>query len=340
MAKGKGARVKWGSEDSSPAHSSADDDGDDYIREASEDMSNEDSEKNVAFGLESDSEESPTKRGAKKRKGENQKARVPKKKRESEDLTMVLQMLKEQQVETSKISKGFAELTSEVDTMRAARDLKTSKVRTEKTRKQINEDSESDDNKEKETNIAFINNKSVNDKNQTDKGAPKDNNNNQDLLPFIKAYAKGESTPIESAETEHEKKGGEETKEAATAEEVTANGDMKNALVAVCEKDKEKHVAALSEHQMSLEKEWSWADLTEEEKEDHKQNLLSVCTNDEERDVACLSEPDMQKKAQEKLKAKEYDAGMKIMQTWLQLHTRLAILVEEKSKKQFEFCCY
>ena len=109
-----------------------------------------------------------------------------------------------------------------------------------------------------------------------------------------------ESTLIESAKNEHDKNGGKQTKEAATADE---------------------------------EKEWSWADLTEEEKEDHKQNLLSVCTNDEERDVACLSEPDMQKKAQEKLKAKEYDAGMKIMQTWLQLHTRLATLMEEKSKK-------
>ena len=137
--------------------------------------------------------------------------------------------------------------------MRAARDLKTSRVRTEKTRKQINEDSESDDNKEKETNIAFINNKSVNDKNQTDKGAPKDNNNNQDLLPFIKDNAKGESTPIESAETEHEKKGGKETKEAATAEEVTANGDMMNVLVAVCDKDKGKHVAALSQDQLGSE---------------------------------------------------------------------------------------
>jgi hypothetical protein len=296
VTKGKGTRVKSQSEDSSPAASSADDDGDDSIEEASEDMSDEDSEKFVAFGLESDSEESPTKKRAKKRKGNNQEARPRKKKRESKGLTMVLQMLKEQKVETSKISKGFAELTSEVDTMRAARDLKTSEVTTVKTRKQINEDSESDDNKEKETNIAFINNKSFNDKNQT----LKDNNSNQDLLPFIKDNVGDESTLIELAKNEHDKNGGKQTKEAATADE---------------------------------EKEWSWADLTEQEKEDHKQSLLSVCTNDEEKYVACLSEPEMHNQVQEKLNAKEYDAGMKIMQTWLQLHTRLAILMEEKSKK-------
>jgi hypothetical protein len=69
VTKGKGTRVKSQSEDSSPAASSADDDGDDSIEEASEDMSDEDSEKFVAFGLESDSEESPTKKRDKKRKG-------------------------------------------------------------------------------------------------------------------------------------------------------------------------------------------------------------------------------------------------------------------------------
>ena len=215
MAKGKGARVKWGSEDSSPAHSSADDDGDDYIREASEDMSDEDSEKIVAFGLESDSEESPTKRGAKKRKGENQKARVPKKKRESEDLTMVLHMLKEQQVETSKISKGFAKLTSEVDTMRASREVKTSTVRTRNKRsKHIKDDSESDDNEVKETIMEDINKESIDENKKTDKGAPEDGSNHQDNMPSIEDKVGGESTPIESAKTEHKKKGGKETKKA------------------------------------------------------------------------------------------------------------------------------
>mgnify|MGYP000208162195 CR=1 FL=1 len=228
MTKGKGTRVKSQSEDSLPAASSADDDGDDSIEEASEDMSDEDSEKFVAFGLESDSEESPTKKRAK---------------------TTVLQMLKEQQVETSKISKGFAELTSEVDTMRAARDLKTSRVRTEKTRKQINEDSESDDNKEKETNIAFINNKSVNDKNQTDKGAPKEDDNHQDLLPFFKDNAKGESTPIKSAETEHDKKGGKEAKTANTV----IDESITQFLLQYCANEEEVRISKLTEKEIGEE---------------------------------------------------------------------------------------
>jgi len=94
---------------------------------------------------------------------------------------------------------------------------------------------------------------------KTDKRVPEDGNDHQDFVPFIENNVEGESTPIESAETEHEKKGGKETKEATTAtpvedeKEVTANGDMMNALVAVCENDEEKRVAALSEDQMSLE---------------------------------------------------------------------------------------
>ena len=120
---------------------------------------------------------------------------------------------------------------------------------------------------------------------KTDKRVPEDGNDHQDFVPFIENNVEGESTPIESAENEHDKNDG---------------------------------------------KEWSWADLTEEEKEDHKQRLLSVCTNDEEKHVACLSEPEMQKQAQEKLNAKEYEGGLKIMQTWIQLHTRLAILVDGK----------
>ena len=58
MAKGKFARVKSESEESSLAASSVDDDGDDSNEEASEDMSDEESQKFVAFGLESDTEES------------------------------------------------------------------------------------------------------------------------------------------------------------------------------------------------------------------------------------------------------------------------------------------
>ena len=249
MTKGKGTRVKSQSEDSSPAASSADDDGDDSIEEASEDMSDEDSEKFVAFGLESDSEESPTKKRAKKRKGKNQEARPRKKKRESKGLTMVLQMLKEQKVETSKISKGFAELTSEVDTMRAARDLKTSEVTTVKTRKQINEDSESDDNKEKEKNIAVVNNKSVNETKKTDKGAPKEDDNHQDLLPFFKDNAKGESTPIKSAETEHDKKGG---KEAKTANPVI-DDSITQYLLQYCANEEEVRISKLTEKEIGEE---------------------------------------------------------------------------------------
>jgi len=41
----------------------------------------------------------------------------------------------------------------------------------------------------------------------------------------------------------------------------------------------------------------------------------------------------MQKQAQEKLNAKEYEGGLKVMQTWLTLHTRLAILMDEKKEK-------
>jgi hypothetical protein len=88
-------------------------------------------------------------------------------------------------------------------------------------------------------------------------------------------------------------------------------------------------VASITQMEQTNEKEWSWADLTEEEKEEHKQNLLSVCTNDEERYVASLSEPDMQKEAAAKLKSKEYDAGVKIMQIWLELHGRLGKLLAE-----------
>ena len=249
MTKGKGTRVKSQSEDSSPAASSADDDGDDSIEEASEDMSDEDSEKFVAFGLESDSEESLTKKRAKKRKGNNQEARPRKKKRESKGLTMVLQMLKEQKVETSKISKGFAELTSEVDTMRATRDLKTSEVTTVKTRKQINEDSESDDNKEKEKNIAVVNNKSVNETNKTDKGAPKEDDNHQDLLPFFKDNAKGESTPIKSAETEHDKKGGKEAKTANTV----IDESITQFLLQYCANEEEVRISKLTEKEIGEE---------------------------------------------------------------------------------------
>ena len=49
---------------------------------------------------------------------------------------------------------------------------------------------------------------------KTDKGAPEDGNNHQDLMPSIEDKVGGESTPIESAKTEHEKKGGKETKKA------------------------------------------------------------------------------------------------------------------------------
>jgi len=66
-----------------------------------------------------------------------------------------------------------------------------------------------------------------------------------------------------------------------------------------------------------------WDELTDEEKEIYKKRLLSVCTNDEERNVACLSEPEMQKKAQDKLKAKQYDARMKILGIWVELNDRL-----------------
>ena len=125
-------------------------------------MSDEDSEKYVAFELELDSEESPRKTRAKKRKGENQEARKRKKKRVRKDFTMILQILEEQKEETAKISKGFVELASEVDSMKAAREVKTSAVQTRKTRsKQIKEDSESDDNEVKKKIKAVVNKKSV-----------------------------------------------------------------------------------------------------------------------------------------------------------------------------------
>jgi len=249
VAKGKRARVKSESEESSLAASSVDDDGDDSNEEASEDMSDEESEKNAAFGLDSDSEESPTKKRAKKRKGKNQEAQTRKKKRVSKGLTMILQKLEEQQVETAKISKGFAELTSEVDSMKVTRDLKTSEVRTEKSRKQINEDSEGDDNKDKETNIAVVNNKSVNEKNKTDKGAPKEDDNHQDLLPFFKDNAKGESTPIKSAETEHDKKGG---KEAKTANPVI-DDSITQYLLQYCANEEEVRISKLTEKEIGEE---------------------------------------------------------------------------------------
>jgi hypothetical protein len=82
--------------------------------------------------------------------------------------------------------------------------------------------------------------------------------------------------------------------------------EHKNIETNIASKNDKTAVAGITLAEQTDEKEWSWADLTEEEKENHKQHLLSVCSNDEEKYVASLSEPDMQKEAEAKLKSKQF----------------------------------